>query len=44
MLVSSYPLIGDGDPLGTQNPNGDGYRMCFVPMMGMGMGMSMDQT
>jgi hypothetical protein len=25
MLVPSYPLIGDGDPLGTRNPNGDGY-------------------
>jgi hypothetical protein len=46
MLIPSYPLIGDGDPLGTQNPNGDGdgYEMSFVPMMGMRMGMGMDQT
>jgi hypothetical protein len=40
MLVPSYPLIGDGDPLGTRNLNRDGYEMSFVPMMGMGM----DQT
>jgi hypothetical protein len=41
MLVPSYPLIevGDGDPLGTRNPNGDEYRMSFVSMMGMDMGM-----
>ena len=44
LLVPSYPLIGDGDPLGTRNPNGYGYVMSFVPMMGMGMGMKMDQT
>jgi hypothetical protein len=44
MLVPSYSLIGDGNPLGTRNPNGDGYGMSFVPMMGMGMGMGMHQT
>jgi hypothetical protein len=44
MLVPSYSLIGDGDPLGTRNPNGDGYEMSFVPMMGMGMSMGMYQT
>jgi hypothetical protein len=44
MLVPSYSLIGDEDPLGTRNPNGDGYGMSFVPMMGMGMGMGMYQT
>jgi hypothetical protein len=37
MLVPNYPLIGDGDPLETRNPNGDRYEMSFVPMMGMGM-------
>ena len=36
MLVPSYSLIGDGDPLGTRNSNGDGYGMIFAPMMGMG--------
>jgi hypothetical protein len=44
MLVPSYSLIRDGDPLGTRNPNGDGYEMIFVPMMGIGMGMAMYQT
>jgi hypothetical protein len=44
MLVPSYPLIGDGDPLGTRNPNGDRYVMSFVPVMGMEMGMRMNQT
>jgi hypothetical protein len=44
MLVHSYPLIGDGDPLGTRNPNGGEYEMSFVRMMGMGMGMGIDQT
>jgi hypothetical protein len=44
MLVPSYSLIGDGDSLGTRNPNGDGYEMSFVPMMGMGMGMEIYQT
>jgi hypothetical protein len=44
MLVRSYPLIGDEDPLGTRNPNGDGYEISFVPMMGMRMCMGMDQT
>jgi hypothetical protein len=43
MLVPSYPLIEDGDPLGTRNPNGDGYGISFVPMMGMEMGMGMNQ-
>ena len=37
LLVPSYPLIGDGDPLGTRNPNEDGYGMGFAPMMGMGI-------
>jgi hypothetical protein len=41
LLVLSYPLIGDGDPLGTLNPNGDEYGMSFTPMMGMEMGMRM---
>jgi hypothetical protein len=44
MLVPSYPLIGDGDPLGTRNPNEDGYEMSFVPMMGMRIDLGMDQT
>jgi hypothetical protein len=44
LLIPSYPLIGDGDPLGTQNPNGYGYGMSFAPMMGMGIGMGTDQT
>jgi hypothetical protein len=44
MLVPSYPLIEDEDPLETQKPNVDGYGMSFVPMMGMGMSMGMDQT
>jgi hypothetical protein len=44
MLVPSYPLIGDVDPLGTRNPNGDEYEMSFVPMMDMEMSMEMDQT
>jgi hypothetical protein len=44
MLVPSYSLIGDEDPLGTRNPNEDGYVMSFVPMMGMYMGMEMYQT
>jgi hypothetical protein len=44
LLVPSYPLIGDGDPLGTRNPNGDGYGMSFALMMVMGMGIGMDQT
>jgi hypothetical protein len=44
MLVPSYPLICDGDPLGTRNLNVDGYGMSFAPMMGMSMGMGMDQT
>jgi hypothetical protein len=39
MLVPSYFLVGDGDPLGTQNPNENGYVMSFVPMMGMSMRM-----
>jgi hypothetical protein len=43
MLVPSYPLIGDGDLLGTRNPNRDGYVMSFVPMMGMRMVIGMDQ-
>jgi hypothetical protein len=45
MLVPSYPLIGDGDPLGTRNPNEDefcthdGYGYGDVPnIMGMGLG------
>ena len=42
MLVPSYYLIGDGDLLETRNPNGDGYEMSFVTMMGMRMGMWMD--
>jgi hypothetical protein len=25
MLVPNYPLIRDGDPFGTQNPNGDEF-------------------
>jgi hypothetical protein len=44
MLVSSYSLIGDGDPLRTRNPNEDGYVMSFVPMMGMWMGTGIYQT
>jgi hypothetical protein len=44
MLVTSYPSIGNGGPLGTRNPNEDGYEMSFAPMIGMGMGMRMDQT
>jgi hypothetical protein len=44
MLVPSYPLIGDVDPLGTRNPNEDEYEMSFAPMMCMGMGMGIDQT
>jgi hypothetical protein len=43
LLVPSYPLIGDGDPLGTRNPNGDEYVMNFALMMDMGMGMRIDQ-
>jgi hypothetical protein len=33
MLVPSYTLIGDGDPLETWNSNGDVYEMSFTPMM-----------
>jgi hypothetical protein len=29
-------FINDGDPLGTQYPNGDGNVMNPIPMMGMG--------
>jgi hypothetical protein len=43
MLVPSYVLIEDGDPLETQNPNGDEYEMSFAPMMNIGMGMGMYQ-
>jgi hypothetical protein len=44
MLVPSYPLIGDEDPLGTRNPNENVYGMSFITMIDMGMGMRMDQT
>jgi hypothetical protein len=44
MLVPSYPLIGDEDSLGTRNLNENGYEMSFVPMMGIEMGMGMNQT
>jgi hypothetical protein len=37
MLVPSYPLIEDGDSLGTRKPNGDEYEMSFIPIMDMGM-------
>jgi hypothetical protein len=40
MLVPIYPLIRDGDPLGTRNPNEDEFGMSFAPMMDM----RMDQT
>jgi hypothetical protein len=43
MLVPDYPLIGDGDPLGTRNPNRDRYEMSFVPMIDMSMSTRMDQ-
>jgi hypothetical protein len=35
--VPEHALIGDGDPLGTQNPNEDEYEMNFAPIMGMRM-------
>jgi hypothetical protein len=41
LLVPSYPLIGDEDPLGTQNPNKDGYEIIFAPMMDIGMDIKM---
>jgi hypothetical protein len=44
MLVPSYPLIRDEYPLGTRNPNGDGYEKSFAPMIGMKMNMVIDQT
>jgi hypothetical protein len=44
MLVHSYPLIEDVDPLETRNPNENEYEMIFVPIMGMSMRMRMDQT
>jgi hypothetical protein len=37
MLVPSYLLIGDEDPLGTRNPNEDRYGD-GSNKMGMGMG------
>jgi hypothetical protein len=40
ILVPSYPLIGDVDPLGNRNPNKDVYVMSFTPIMSM----RMDQT
>ncbi|WVZ92536.1 hypothetical protein U9M48_038589 [Paspalum notatum var. saurae] len=33
-------LTGPWAPMGTRYPNGDGYEMSFIPMMGMGMGMA----
>jgi hypothetical protein len=44
MLVPSYLLIGDGDPLETWNSNEDGYEMSFTPMMDIVMLMGMNQT
>ena len=38
LLIPSYPLIGDGDLLGTRNPNGYGYEDGYGDssnMMGM---------
>jgi hypothetical protein len=39
MLVPSYLLIGDGDPLGTLNPNENEYEMNFAPIISTWMGM-----
>lgn len=34
-------LVRDGDPLETQYPNGDGYEMNLITVMGMSMGIWM---